>query len=43
MGLEETGDVEHDDNGDKDGKDSYRQSLFCVYANHRLFMLRRIE
>ena len=43
MGLEEIGDVEHDDNGDKDGKDSARQSLAIVYPNYRRFTHRRVE
>ena len=34
MGLEEIGDVEHDDNGDKDGKDIARHSLAIIYPNH---------
>ena len=43
MGLEEISDVEHDDNGDKDGKDSDRQSQASVYPNHRRFTHRRVE
>ena len=43
MELEERGDVEHDNNGDESEKDSDRQSQASVYANYRLFMLRRIE